>query len=170
MFQNQVYINPAVALPGDFASSNPMDFKVSSSGRLVADANGVTVGRFAVVNNGTTTTGTVTSVPSAAVNPELVVFVHREMNAQINTFLAESGNTIAQGEPVAAFRTGDFFVNADVITGTPVNGAQIWWDTTTGNTIVGAPASPPSTTVQTKFFLVSDSATVGATVIISDQA
>ncbi len=170
MFQNQVYINPAVALPGDFASSNPMDFKVSSSGRLVADATGVTVGKFAVVNNGTNTTGTVTSLPAAAVNAELVVFVHREMNAQINTFLAESGNTIAVGEPVAAFRTGDFFVNADAITGTPVNGAQIWWDTITGNTIVGAPSSPPATTVQTKFFLVSDSATVGATVIISDQA
>jgi len=170
MFQNQVWINPAAALPGDFASSNPMDFKVSSSGRLVADAAGVTVGHFAVVNNGTTTTGTVTSLPAAAVNPELIVFVHREDNAGIVTYLAEASNVIQPGNPVSAFRTGDFFVNADVITGTPVNGAAVYWDTVTGNTIIGAPGAPPATTVATKFFLVSDAATVGATVIISDQA
>lgn len=170
MFQNQVYINPAIGVAGDFASSNPMVYKLSSSGRMVADANGVTVGKFAVLNNGSTTTGTVTSLPAAAVNAELVGFVHREMNAQIITYLAESGNTILQGQPVAMFSTGDFLVNADVVTGTPVNGAQIWWDTVTGNTIVGQPASPPATTVQTKFYLVSDSATVGATVIISTQA
>lgn len=169
MFQNQVYIYPANGVPGDFASSNPMTYKLSSTGRMVADSSGVTVGHFAILNNGTNT-GTVTSLPDAAVNADLIGFVHRENNAQITTYLAESGNTIQPGEPVALFRTGDFLVNADVITGTPVNGAQVWWDTVTGHTIIGAPSSPPATTVQTAFYLVSDSATVGATVIISTQA
>jgi hypothetical protein len=170
-FQNQVYINPAVGLPGDFASSNPMIYKLSSTGRMVADANGVTVGHFAILNNGTNTTGTVTSLPAAApAAAEMVGFVHRETNAQIVTYLAESSVEIYPGQPVALFTKGDFLVNVDVINGTPVNGAQVWWDTVTGNTIIGAPTSPPATTVQTSFFLVSDSATVGATVIISTQA
>jgi hypothetical protein len=170
MFQNQVYVQPAIGLPGDFASSNPMVYKLSSTGRMVADASGVNVGHFAILNNGANS-GTVTSVPGAApANPEMVGFVHREMNAQIVTFLAESGLVIQPGQPVALFRTGDFLVNADVVTGTPANGAQVWWDTTTGNTIIGAPSSPPATTVQTSFYLVSDSATVGSTVIISTNA
>ena len=172
MFQNQVYVNPAVGLPGDFASSNPMAYKLSSTGRMVADSAGVTVGHFAILNNAAASagSGTVTSLPDAAVVSEQIGFVHREMNAQIVTYLAESGNTIQPGEPVALFSTGDFLVNADVVTGTPSNGAAVYWDTVTGNTIIGAPASPPATTVQTKFYLVSDAATVGATVIISTQA
>jgi hypothetical protein len=62
MFQNQVYINPAQGLPGDFASSNPMVYKLSSTGKMVADASGVKVGQFCVLN----ADGTVTSVPGAA--------------------------------------------------------------------------------------------------------
>jgi hypothetical protein len=147
-----------------------MAYKLSSSGKMIADANGVTVGKFAVLNGGANT-GTVTSVPGAApTSPTQILFVHREQNAQITTFLAESGVTIQPGQPVAGFSTGDFFVNADVVNGTPQRGAQIWWDTLTGNTIVGAPTSPPATTVETGFYLVSDSASVGSTVIMSTNA
>lgn len=172
MFQNQVYINPAIGLPGDFASSNPMFFKVSSTGLMVADSSGVTVGKFACLNNGSnsTTSGTVTSVPGVAVAAEQIGFVHRENNAQITTYLAESGYVIAQGEPVALFAGGDFLVNADVVEGTPSTGAPVYWDTLTGHTIIGTVSSPPSTTILTKFVLVSDTATANSTVIISSNA
>jgi hypothetical protein len=164
MFQNQVYINPAVGLPGDFASTNPREYKLSSTGRMVADASGVKVGQFVVLN----ADGTCTTIPGAAPSGGLsrVGFVHREWNAQITTFLAESGYTIQAGQPVAAFGSGDWFINADAITGTPARGAAILWDTTTGLINVGATAT--ATLIDTGYKMISEAATVNALIIISN--
>jgi hypothetical protein len=164
MFQNQVYINPAQAIPGDFASSNPMIYKLSGTGRMVADATGVKVGQFACLN----ADGTVSTLLASAPDPSRVGFVHREWNAQITTFLGEAGYTILPGEPVALFGKGDFWANVNVITGTPVRGAAVYWDVLTGNIIVGAPASPPSTTINTGYVLISETASVGVVVEISN--
>lgn len=164
MFQQQVYINPAQAVPGDFASSNPMIYKLSGNGKMVAVAEGVTVGHFAAL----LTDGTVDSILATAPGASRVGFVHREHNAQITTYLAESGMTIQGGQPVALFGKGDFWVRTDVITGTPARGAAVYWDVLTGNTIIGAPGSPPATTIDTGFYLVSEAATVGAVVKISN--
>lgn len=163
MFQNQVYITPAQGQPGDFASSNPMVYKVSSTGKCVADSSGVTVGKFAVLN----ADGTVTSVPGAAPSSTTRIgFVHRENNAQITTFLAEAGNTIQPGQPVALFGTGDWFVNADVVSGSPARGTAILWDTVTGNTNIGG--TPSSTLIDTGYKLLSESASTNALVQISN--
>lgn len=163
MFQNQVYINPAQAVPGDFASSNPMIYKLSSTGLMVADSAGVKVGQFCVLN----ADGTCTSVPGAAPSStSRIGFVHRENNAQIVTYLAESGYTIQPGQAVAAFGKGDFFVKADAITGTPARGALVAWDTTTGLLNIGA--TPTATLIDTGYVMLSESATAGATVIISN--
>ena len=164
MFQNQVYINPAQAIAGDFASSNPMIYKLSGTGRMVAATAGVQVGRFASLN----ADGTVSSILAAAPDASRVGFVHRESNAQITTFLAESGYTILGGEPVALFGKGDFWANTDVITGSPVRGAAVYWDVLTGNTIIGTPVSPPATTINTGYILISETAAVGVTVEISN--
>ena len=163
MFQNQVYITPAQANPGDFASSNPMDYKISSTGKMVADSSGVKVGQFAVLNSD----GTVTSVPGSA--PSTLTrlgFVHRENNAQITTFLAEAGYTIQVGQPVALFGRGDFWVNADAITSAPTRGAVVCWDTTTGLINIGA--TPTATLIDTGYKLLSETASANATVIISN--
>lgn len=163
MFQSQVYINPAQAVPGDFASSNPMIYKLSSTGKCVADSSGVLVGRFCVLN----ADGTVTSVPGAAPSStSRIGFVHRENNAQIVTYLAESGYTIQPGQAVAAFGTGDWFVEADVVVSTPSRGAAILWDTTTGHISVGGTVT--STLIATGYVMISESATTGATIIISN--
>lgn len=164
MFQNQVYITPAQAVAGDFASSNPFDYKLSSTGRMVADSSGVKVGQFAALN----ANGTVTTVPGAAPSGGLtrVGFVHRENNAQITTFLAESGVTIQPGQPVALFGRGDFWVNADAVTGSPTRGAIVAWDTTTGLINIGA--TPTATLIDTGFKLLSETATANATVMIGN--
>lgn len=164
MFQNQVYINPAQAVAGDFASSNPMVYKLSGNGKMVADAAGVTVGKFAALN----ANGTVTSILAAAPQASRVGFVHREFNAQIITYLAESGMTIQPGQPVSLFGKGDWWIRTDVITGTPTRGAAVFWDVLTGNAIIGAPGSPPATTIDTGYVLISEAATVGAVVKISN--
>ena len=164
MFQNQVYINPAVAIPGDFASSNPMVYKLASTGKMVADASGVKVGQFCALN----ADGTVTTVPGAAPSGGLsrLGFVHRENNAQIITFLAESGYTIQPGQPVSAFGQGDFFVKADAITGTPTRGAIITWDTTTGLINVGG--TPTATLIDTGYKMITETVTAGDTIIMSN--
>ena len=162
-FQKQVYINPAQAVAGDFASSNPMIYKLSGTGLCVADSAGVTVGHFAVLN----ANGTVTSVPGAAPSSNTRIgFVHREMNAQIVTYLTESSMVIQPGEPVSLFGKGDFWVVADAVVGTPTRGAAILWDTTTGLISVGGTAT--ATLIDTGYVLVSESATVGLTVAISN--
>lgn len=162
-FQTQVYINPAQAVAGDFASSNPMSYKLAGTGKCVADASGVTVGHFAVLN----ANGTVTSVPGAAPSStSRIGFVPREMNAQIVTFLAESGMTIYPGQPVSLFGKGDFWVKADAISGSPTRGTSILWDTTTGLISVGGTAT--ATLIDTGYILVSESAAVGQTVAITN--
>ena len=163
MFQNQVYIQPAQAIPGDFASSNPMVYQLSSTGTMIADAFGVMVGHFAVLNP----TGTVTSVPGAAPDSmSRICFVHREQNAQIVTYLAESGFTIQPGQAVSGFSTGDFFVTADAVTGAPTRGAAVMWDTTTGLLNIGATAT--ATLIDTGYIMISETAMAGSLIIISN--
>lgn len=164
MFQNQVFITPAQAIPGDFASSNPMVYKLASTGKMVADSSGVKVGQFCALN----ADGTVTTVPGSAPSGGLsrIGFVHREENAQITTFLAESGYTIQPGQPVAAFGTGDFFIHADAITGTPTRGAHILWDTTTGLINVGGTAT--ATLIDTGYLMITETVSAGDTIIMSN--
>lgn len=161
MFQNQVYINPAQALQGDFASSNPMHYKLAGTGKMVADASGVLVGKFAALN----ADGTVTSVPGSAPSggTSRFGFVHRENNAQIQTFLAESGMTIQVGQPVALFGAGDFFVRADVVV-TQTRGTAILWDVVTGNTSIGG--TPSATLLDTGFKLVSETPVVVGDIVM----
>lgn len=109
-FPNQVNVQPAIGVEGDFCDTNPRTTVNAGAGGLVAAAAGVTVGRFAwatqaisdadgapasVSNNGT---GTPTG------------FVHREQQALITTYLAEAGMAIPAGFPVTLFNSGGFFV------------------------------------------------------------
>lgn len=159
-FQTQVYVNPAQGQPGDFASSNPMFYQMSSTGKMVADSAGVTVGHFATIN----ADGTVTSLPVSAPDASRIGFVHREANAQIVTYLAGTSYTIYQGQPVAMFAKGDFFVTADVVN-TASRGAAILWDITTGHTVVGG--TPSSTLLDTGFKCVTETPVAATTIIIS---
>lgn len=105
-FQKQVNITPAPAVAGDFASSNPRSHVVGGEGGYVAASGGVTVGRFAWITGDTVASTAASGVPDG--------IVHRENNAQITAYLAESGNTILQGQPVTVFNKGDFYVTATV--------------------------------------------------------
>lgn len=163
-FQTLVPINPAAGIPGDFASVNPRHFLVSGAANqpMVADAIGVDMARFAILN----ADGTVTSKPAfASVSASRVGFVHRTAGAAlITTWLAEVSMVIPQGRPVEMFATGDFFAKADAITGTPARGAKVIWDPATGLINIGATVG--ASTVDTGFVLLSESAVAGQTVII----
>lgn len=100
-FQTQVnvYQNPAVA--GDWADKNERAMLTVGEGALLSGANGVVVGRFAWTDNsGVVSNGVVN------INASTYGFVHRQQQALITTFLAESGNLIPAGMKMALVRRG----------------------------------------------------------------
>lgn len=140
-FQSQVNVTPALGVAGDFASSNPRASVLAGAGGLVAGASGVTVGKFAWVDpsDGVTTysRGTQGAAPNG--------FVHREMNALITAYLAESSMTIPQGFPVTLFNEGDFFARVTGSTAATV-GAAVYASYATGDITIGSAASSASAT------------------------
>lgn len=103
-FQKQVNLTPAPAVAGDFASSNPRATVLAGPGGFVAGLLGVTVGKFAWVDDDGVTVqsfGTATKAPNG--------FVHREQQALITMYLAESGMNIPHGFPVVLHNQGDFW-------------------------------------------------------------
>ena len=106
-FQTSVKSDPAFAVEGDFASSNPRSAVVAPGGAFVAGAAGVTVGQFAWIQaDGITVLNTGTGKPNG--------FVHREQQALITAYLADSSNVIPAGFPVTLMRNGDYYDKATV--------------------------------------------------------
>lgn len=166
-FQRTIAVTPAIGIPGDFASTNPRQHLVSGTADqfMVADEDGVTMGRFAILN----ADGTVTEKPAFAdVEASRLGFVHRVVgSALITTWLGENTMLIPEGRGVELFSHGDFFVRADAITGTPVRGAKVIWNPVTGAINIGAAVG--AATVDTGFVLLSETATAGAIVMIGRQ-
>ena len=169
-FQSTVAVNPAIGVPGDFASTNPRQFVVSGTlhQRMVGGliANPAVAGKFGLLSS----TGTVSSTPgyaaaSAAGAATRIGFIHRYMGgALITGWLVENSMVIQPGQAVELFATGDFFATADAITGTPVRGASVIWDPAAGTINIGATVS--GTTIDTGFKLLSETAVAGQTVMI----
>lgn len=163
-FQTSVAVTPGIGIPGDFASTDPRQFLNSGTidQRMVADAAGVEMGRFAILNPD----GTVTSKPDFAdVEPSRLGFVHRVVGAAlITTWAAETGMVIPAGRGVELFADADFFAKADAVTGTPTRGAAVIWDPATGLINIGATAG--AATVDTGWILLSETAVAGQTVMI----
>lgn len=166
-FQKSIAVTPAIGIPGDFASTNPRQHLVSGTAdqKMVADAAGVTMGRFAILN----AAGTVTEKPTfAAVQASRLGFVHRvQGSALITTWLGESTMLVPPGRGVELFSLGDFFAIADAITGTPVRGAKVIWNPVTGAINIGAAVG--AATVDTGFVLLSETAVAGQIVMIGRQ-
>lgn len=100
-FQKQVNRQQSPAIAGDFASANPRASMLATEGVLVAGSAGVTVGAFAWAD----ANGVVTNAKATG----RVGFVHRDQQATITTWLAESGNTIQAGRNITLMVGGDFW-------------------------------------------------------------
>ena len=139
-FQKQVNLTPAPAVAGDFASSNPRATVLAGPGGLIAGAGGITVGKFAWVDDDGLTVlshGTATKAPDG--------FVHREQQALIQNYLAESSMNVPAGFPVTLHNEGDFWAtltgaNAAVI------GSAIYADYATGAVTAVAASTGASAT------------------------
>ncbi len=104
-FQKQVGLQQAPAVEGDFASANPRASALTGEGGFVAGTSGVRVGRFAWCD----ALGIILNNFGSYLNSKPTGFVHRNMNALITTYLAESGMVVPAGFPVAALNAGDFW-------------------------------------------------------------
>jgi hypothetical protein len=140
-FQKQANLTPAPAVAGDFASANARASVLAGPGGLVAGIGGVTVGRFAWVDpvDGATTYGRGAS--GSAPNG----FVHREQQALISAFLAESGNLIPQGMPVTLSNEGDFWATVTGATAATV-GASVYATYADGTITVGSASANATAT------------------------
>jgi hypothetical protein len=113
-FPQQVNVQAAPAVLGDFCDSNPRATVDAGQGALVAGDNGVTVGLFAWVDptDGRSVNNFGAGAPDG--------FVHRDQQAIITQYLAEQTLTLSQGFPVTLFNAGGFWVvNAGATTTVP---------------------------------------------------
>jgi hypothetical protein len=136
-FQTRVNRDNPLAVAGDFASANPRATVLAGEGGLIAGPLGVTVGKFAWVS---ADGKTVTNSGEGAVAP--TGFVHREQQALITQYLAESSNVIPAGFPVTLHNAGDFF--ATVNGQASANGSQVFASFADGSVFIGA--APAGTT------------------------
>ena len=153
-FQKTVNLQPAPAVAGDFASSNPRASALAGPGGLVAGSTGVTVGRFAWIDDDGATVlnnGTATRAPDG--------FIHREQQALITTYLAEASNVIPVGLPVTVMNEGDFWaLNAGPSAAVP--GSAVYAGYADGKVYIGsAPTGASATGAMGATFTASGSGT-----------
>lgn len=140
-FQKQVNLQQAPAVAGDFASANPRAVALAGQGALVAGVGGVTVGKFAWIDDDGNTVlsrGTGNRKPHG--------FVHREQQALISTYLAESGNLIPEGFPVTLHNQGDFYATITGSTAATALGQAVYATYATGDITIGSAATGASVT------------------------
>ena len=150
-FQKQVNLQQAPAVIGDFASQNPRAAVVSPEGQFKAGVGGVNVGTFvwlatdssnAIVNSGT---------------GKPLGFIHREQQALITIYLAESGLNVPAGFGVTVMRTGDYWFKA--AGAAAVAGQKVFASLTDGSTKTGAAGATISGYIETDFVVAVASLT-----------
>ncbi|MBI1213633.1 MAG: hypothetical protein GC190_19415 [Alphaproteobacteria bacterium] len=107
--QQNVGVQPAPAVAGDFCDGNPRYAYDAGPGGLVSGADGVTIGRFAWARNPGDANATPSTVYSYG-NGEVSGFVHRNQQGLITTYLADAGLTIPEGFQMGLMIGGGFWV------------------------------------------------------------
>ena len=135
-FPNQVNVQQAPAVAGDFASKNPRYTVDAQQGQIVAGPNGLVIGRFAWLDpTGTIANNGGQGAPSG--------FVSRLGQGTITAYLAEAGMTILPGMPVTLFSSGDFYVKNTGASATAFN-QKAYANSNDGSISFGATGSPPT--------------------------
>ena len=112
-FQTQVNTVPAVAVAGDFASTNPRYSVLAGPGGLVAGPNGLTIGRFAWWSlTAEDANGAPQIVNNSGAGP-VTGIVHREQQGLITAYLSGSGMVQPLGFGATLYSGGDFWIKND---------------------------------------------------------
>lgn len=147
-FQQQVNVQPAIGVAGDFASTNPRFSVMADAGALIAGPSGLTVGLFCWAQQAPQSPDsaptTVNNFAPSSGPTTVMGFVHREQQALITTYLAEAGNTVPAGFGVTVMSGGDFLVkNGGTTQALP--GQQCFAALATGQALFAATGTTPST-------------------------
>lgn len=154
-FQKTINIQPAPAVEGDFASANPRASVLAGEGAFIADAVGVTVGRFAWAD----ATGKVKNAGSGAPTG----FVHREQQALITEWLGETSMLVPEGLPITLHNEGDFWVKTLTVA---TIGQKVYASLTTGDVKTDAAGATVAGYIETRWSVKSAGA-VGELIKIS---
>jgi len=102
--QSSIQVNPAIGLPGDFASVNPRHSVLAPPGGFVAGSAGLTIGLacWADSATGSILSNAGTGLPSGV--------LHRNFQGFITAYLSEYGYTVPAG-----FGVGELFDDGDII-------------------------------------------------------
>jgi hypothetical protein len=115
-FQQQVYSQPAAAVAGNRASSNPIATFSAGPGGLISGVGGVTVGKFAWVyppddpNGGYQVALPTSLAPGGSPTVVPAGLVPNDQQAQNSPFLSNAGMTILQGYQMYLVTQGDWWV------------------------------------------------------------
>lgn len=140
-FQTTINRQPAPAVAGDFASANPRASVIAGESALIVGTGGVLVGSFAWAD----ANGVVTNAGAAAPTG----FVHREMQAAITTWLAESGMVVPAGSIITLMGEGDFW--AKTVGSAAAVGNKVFASNTTGAIKCGAAGATIAGYTETRF-------------------
>ncbi|MGZ2484285.1 hypothetical protein ACVITL_002808 [Rhizobium pisi] len=108
-FQTQAYYNPAPAVEGDFASTNPRATVIAGPGGLVAGSSFI-VGRAIWLSSTYVDDDGTPAVANAFGSGAIAGIAHREQQGLIQQYLQESTMLVPAGFPVTVFASGDFWV------------------------------------------------------------
>lgn len=109
-FQTQAAYNPAPAVEGDFASTNPRTTVLAAAGALVCGVFGAIVGRFAWLSSAQVDSDNAPAIVNTFGTGPVAGFVHREQQGLIEQYLQESTMLVPAGFPITLFDGGDFWV------------------------------------------------------------
>lgn len=109
-FQTQAYYNPAPAVEGDFASTNPRATVLAGPGGMVAGDLGATVGRFAWATDEFIDADGAPAVVNNFGSGAVTGFIHREQQGLIEVYLQSATMLVPAGFPITVFDAGDFWV------------------------------------------------------------
>jgi hypothetical protein len=112
-FQTQVASQPAQAVQGAFASTNPIATFDAGPGGLIADVAGVAVGRFCWTIPPTDPNGSAQVATQANGAGNVAGFLYNDLQALNTVFLSDGSMVIPQGLAVALATQGDFWVKND---------------------------------------------------------
>jgi len=136
-FPTAVNLQPAPAVEGDFASTNPRFSVLAGPGAFVAGAAGAVVGRFCWLDPYQYQTAVSSGVGLPA------GFLANELQAVITEWLGETTMTVPEGLPITLYSGGDFWVK-NTGSGAVVPGMKAYANYTTGAITFAATGTPPS--------------------------
>lgn len=167
-FPRSINFQPAPGIEGDFCDSNPRASVNAGPYGLIAGPTGAVVGRAcwatapndadgapASVTNSTTGTGPITGI------------LHRNQQGLITTYLAEYGNLVQPGFPLALMKSGGYWV-MNRGTAAVTKGMTVYAATADGSWAAAASGTTLTGYVATKFIAMS-AANVGEVFKISSQ-